>query len=210
MQRIVIRFVLAAILLTTFQILDGRAGSAQSQIAVGGSTAESRIVRLATVRTVVDAGLLQELLDDFQKQSGYSVQVYVGKDVYEQAKAGKADIVFSHFRHAGLSSFVLDGFGLWPESVLTNVTAFLAPADDPAGVRNVSDPVEIFRRIAFAKSPFVVNGDANTRYLIDTLWNGAGRPDKTGWYIDLARRMEMRRNRRQTDARIRSGESRLL
>lgn len=185
MRPLVLVLSLVAALSAALSASKGSAHSAEPDSAGGRSSPQSRTIRLAAVRTVFDGGLFTKLIDDFQKKTGYSVQVYVGRDPYEQAKTGRADVVFSHFRHAGVGAFVSDGFGLWPVPVAANVTAFLVPPGDPARVRNLSDPPEIFRKIAHAKSPFVINGDPNTRYLIDTLWHAAGRPDKDQWYMDL-------------------------
>jgi len=147
-------------------------------------TATSKIVRLFAVRTEFDSGLLDQLLADFQAKTGFQVQRTTGKDTYEQARAGKVDVMLSHYRHDGLGAFVAQGYGLWPEPVMANKTAFLAPPGDPAHIKGLTDGIEMFRRIAAAKAPFLVNGDPNTRYLLATLWNAAGQPDKQGWYID--------------------------
>ena len=144
----------------------------------------SKIVRLFAVRTEFDSGLLDGLLADFQAKTGFQVRHITGKDTYEQARAGNVDVMLSHYRHDGLGAFVSQGYGLWPEPVMANISAFLAPPGDPAHIKGLTDGIEMFRRIAAAKAPFVVNGDANTRYLLATLWNAAGRPDKQGWYID--------------------------
>jgi tungstate transport system substrate-binding protein len=146
----------------------------------------SKIVHLFAVRTEFDSGLLDGLLSDFQAKTGYQVERSSGKDTYEVlAKAGKVDVILSHYRHDGLGAFVTQGYGLWPEPVMANVTAFLAPPGDPAHIKGLTDGIEMFRRIAAAKVPFIVNGDANSRYLLETLWNAAGRPDRQGWYKDF-------------------------
>jgi tungstate transport system substrate-binding protein len=163
-------------------------GGTSAQPASVGSPkpAASKIVRLFAVRTEFDSGLLDGLLADFQAKTGFQIERSTGKDTYEElAKAGKVDVILSHYRHGGLGAFVTQGYGLWPEPVMANVTAFLAPPGDPAHIKGLTDGIEMFRRIAAAKAPFVVNGDPNSRYLLETLWNAAGSPDKRGWYMDL-------------------------
>ena len=144
----------------------------------------SKIVRLFAVKTGFDSGFLDPLIADFQAKSGYKVRAVIGQDAYKAAMKGDIDVVLSHYRHDGLGAFVMHGYGLWPEVVMANVTAFLAPSDDPAHIKGLTDGIEIFRRIAAAKAPFIVNGDPNSRYLLATLWNAAGQPDRQGWYID--------------------------
>lgn len=144
-------------------------------------------IRLATVRTPRDGGLLDELIATFESRTSYRVEVNVGKLVYEDAKAGKADVILSHFGHAhlGVEPFVQEGYGLWPEAVLSSRDGFIIPEGDPAKVAGLTDPVEIFRRIAESRSPFIMNKDASHNYAVETLWHAAGSPDRDGWYLDL-------------------------
>lgn len=147
----------------------------------------SRPVRLATVRNVQDAGLLAVLIRNFQRESGCGVDVYIGKQVYEQVRMGKADIVLSHFGHEGsygLKQCVDAGVCEWPMPVLFSADAILIPLEDPAHVRGVEDPVEAFRRISKTRSTFVVNGEPGFEYVTTVLWNAAGRPNRAGWYVE--------------------------
>jgi tungstate transport system substrate-binding protein len=161
-----------------------------SQEVPSDATGSSPIVRLATVTTIKDGGLLEELLSDFEQQFGYQVETYTGNDIYNQARAGKADLVFSHLGHRDTQSFMADGLGQWPRMVLFNQIALIVPASDRANIRGMSDPVEAFRRIAETEAPFVVHDSDGLTYLVDTLWNAAGRPDKGDWYIDVGLRQE--------------------
>ena len=54
----------------------------------------------------------------------------------DDAKAGKADVILSHFGHAhlGVEPFVQEGYGLWPEAVLSSRDGFIIPEGDPAKV----------------------------------------------------------------------------
>jgi tungstate transport system substrate-binding protein len=145
-------------------------------------TGAATTIRLATVTTIQDGGLLTPLLAGFTAQTGLTVQVHVGEDVYVQARHGEADLVFSHFGHKDAQAFLADGLGLWPRTVLFNSIALIAPTSDPAHVVPLTDPLEAFNRIAAARAPFIVNAIPELVYLADILWNATGRPDKTGWY----------------------------
>ena len=141
-------------------------------------------VRLALVN--VPDELLKPLLPEFQKQTGLSAEiVYTGNDPYAVAREGKADLVISHYGHEGVEPFVTGGFGLWPHPVFANQMVLLGPKADPAHVRNLTDAVEAFRRIAATKSIFLSNAGAGARYLEDILWTGAGVREKGSWYLDL-------------------------
>jgi tungstate transport system substrate-binding protein len=142
-------------------------------------------VRLLTVGAALTGGMLADLVADFEEESGYRVTVSAaGEDIFDQARAGEADLVMAHLGFTELQDFVSEGRGRWPATVLANTVAFIIPPSDPAGVREVDDPVEAFRLIADHRSPFIVNDLGETRYT-DTLWNATGRPDKQDWFLDL-------------------------
>jgi tungstate transport system substrate-binding protein len=150
--------------------------------------AQSNVVRLAVVNTPEDSGLLRDILPDFERQSGIRVEVYSGEDVFDRARNGQADMVISHYGHPGLEPFMSDGLGLWPRFVFGNQNAIVGPSSDPARVRDLTDAVEGFRRIAQSGSPFVSNNSGIPKYTEDLLWEAAGRPSKQGWYVDLGLR----------------------
>ncbi|MEV1248751.1 substrate-binding domain-containing protein [Nonomuraea sp. NPDC050022] len=165
-------------------------GSRPAMAVSTSTTTRTGVIRLASVRTVQDGGLLPRLLDAFEGQSGQQVQVHTGEDVYAKARAGQADVVLSHFGHKDAQAFITDGLGQWPRMVLFNSIALIVPAGDPAHVAQLADPVKAFRRIAHARAPFIVNGIPELVYLTDNLWQAAGRPDKTGWYRDTGLQQE--------------------
>jgi tungstate transport system substrate-binding protein len=134
--------------------------------------------------------LLQQLLTDFEKQTGNKVVVDSRQDVFEVARAGKADLVLAHYGHGGTEAFCTEGLGLWPRPVLANQAALIGPVSDPARIGGLHDAAEAFRRIAKAKAPFIVNNSPTQKYLADVLWQAAGKPDRAGWYRDTGLRNE--------------------
>src|SRR5216684_4282537 len=130
-------------------------------------------VRLAMVNVPDD--VVRPLLPDFQKQSGRAAEiVYTGNDPFAVAREGKADLVISHYGHAGVQPFITAGLGLWPHPVFANAYALVGPPSDPAHVRGLTDAVEALRRIAQTKSPFVVDDLAGAKYIEQILWTNAG------------------------------------
>jgi tungstate transport system substrate-binding protein len=130
--------------------------------------------------------IVRPLLPDFQKQTGLRADiVYTGNDPFAVAREGKADLVISHYGHEGVEPFVTAGLGLWPHPVFANQMVLLGPPADPAHVRGLTDAAEAFRRIAAAKSRFLVNNTAGARYLEDILWASADVREKGDWYLDL-------------------------
>ncbi len=144
--------------------------------------AEGKVIRLAVVNTPHFSGLIDYLLEEFRKSSGYEVAVYSGSDVYDKARAGGADIVISHYGKAEVERFVLDGYGAWPRTVFSNQLVIAGPKADPAGIRGMTNATEAFAKIAKARAPWVANELPGITYVTNILWDAAGKPDKTGWY----------------------------
>src|SRR5258708_769920 len=168
-----------------FLRLFGGGATLLGSAAHGSAQVTTGTVRLASVVTPKEGGLYDDLLPDFEKQTGYHVELTTGnEDVYGPARAGQADIVISHYGHQEVESFVSDGFGLWPRTVFFNQLALLGPPDDPARIRGVSNLLEAYRRIALSRTPYIVNDIEGLKYLGQILWNAAGRPDRSGWYFD--------------------------
>jgi tungstate transport system substrate-binding protein len=157
-------------------------GPASAQVAAARQA--TALVRVASVPTAVEGNLLPLLLAEFEKESGRKVQLTSDNDVYGLARRGSVDVAISHYGHKNAEAFVMDGYGEWPRTLFSNQMALLGPPSDPAKVRDLLDAVEAFKRIAATRSPFVVNHIDGVRYLVEVLWNAAGRPDRSGWLID--------------------------
>jgi tungstate transport system substrate-binding protein len=148
--------------------------------------AQQNVVRLSVTPTPLQSGLLDELLPEFEKQTGYTVQVRPGLlDIFEIARQGQADIVISHYGFEEVEAFVQAGFGFWPRAVFSNQSALIGPPGDPALIRGLSSATEAFERIARSQSLFVTNDLVLLNALVEVLWEGAGRPDRSGWFLDL-------------------------
>jgi len=148
--------------------------------------AQGELVRLEVVPTVEQSAVLADVLRDFEKESGYRVQLHSGgTGLFDRARRGLADLVISHYGYFDVERFVLEGYGFWPRAVLFNQSAILGPPSDPAQIRGTTDAFEAFRRIAKARAPFITNDLDTLTYLVDLLWEGAGRPDRTDWFFDL-------------------------
>ena len=165
----------------TTQGTDGEAGTSPADKTTIPTTS---LVRLSSVVTPQDGGLYDDLLPDFERQTGYRVELTIGEDVYGPARDGQADVILSHCGHRDAQAFVQEAFGQWPQSVFFNQHALLSPPRDPARVQNSTDLVEAFYHIANTRSPFIVNDNEVIKYLTEILWNAAGSPEKEGWYSD--------------------------
>ena len=149
-----------------------------------GEAADAAVVRLAVVNTPQFSGLLDSLLPGFEQETGITVDVYSGKDVFRQARAGKADLVISHYGKQGVERFVKEGYGAWPKVVFSNQAVLIGHNSDPAGVRGMTSLAEALERIADADAPFIHNDIPGIDYLTEIALESAGQPDRAGWFMD--------------------------
>ncbi|PYP94798.1 MAG: tungsten ABC transporter substrate-binding protein [Gemmatimonadetes bacterium] len=147
--------------------------------------AQSSAVILATTTSTRDAGLLDSILPDFERASGYTVRVIaVGSgQALAMGKRGDADVVLSHAPEAE-RVLVDSGYYVRRRIVMHNEFLIVGPAADPAGLRGMSDPVAAMRRISEGHGPFVSRGDQSGTHLREQLlWKRAGfsTPPRNGW-----------------------------
>ena len=174
----------AAAMSATLAACSQGTGSETEASSATGTTTSTSLVRLSSVVTPQDGGLYDDLLPDFERQTGYQIELTTEQDVYGPAREGQADVVLSHYGHKDAQAFVQDGFGQWPQPVFFNQLALLGPPSDPAQVEDLTDLVEAFSRIANTQSPLIINDIEGVKYLTEILWNAAGTPEKEGWYSD--------------------------
>ncbi len=161
-----------------------RAADSGSSGKVQGPGAAPGLIRIASVSTAVEGGLLPSLIESYKSTTGINIILTKDDDLYDPAKEGKFDLLISHFGHRDAEDFVMGGFGLWPRTVFSNQLCLFGPPSDPAKVRGQHDLVKAFRRIAKAGAPYVINETKGIRYLTEILWNAAGRPPRGPWLID--------------------------
>lgn len=133
-------------------------------------------VRLATTTSTDNSGLLAYLLPEFEKDSGYEVQVIAtgtGKAL-RHGRNGDVDLVMTH-APAAEAKFVEDGFGRLPRQLMANDFILLGPATDPAGVQNAASVTAAMQAIRDANAPFVSRGDESGTHIKElALWRAAG------------------------------------
>jgi tungstate transport system substrate-binding protein len=149
-----------------------------------GEAADADVVRLAVVNTPRFSGLLDSLLPGFERQTGTRVEIYSGNDVYSQARAGKADLVISHYGKQGVERFVTEGYGAWPKIVFSNQAVLIGHRSDPAGVRGMTSLAAALESIADAGAPFIHNAIPGIEYLTEVALESAGQPGRAGWFMD--------------------------
>ncbi len=140
---------------------------------------------LATTTSTQDSGLLDVLIPDFEKKTGYKVKttaVGTGAALALGAK-GDADVVLVHAPSAELD-YMKNGNGDRRLLIMHNDFVVIGPASDPAKIKGLK-VVDAFTAIAAAKATFISRGDnSGTDILEKALWKQARIvPDKT-WYVE--------------------------
>jgi tungstate transport system substrate-binding protein len=142
--------------------------------------AAERSLLLASTTSTENSGLFAHLLPLFEAVSGIKTRVIaVGTgQALRLARSGDADILLVHDAEAE-KAFVAKGYGSERRAIMYNDFVLLGPADDPAGVRGMSDIRAALRAIATRQSLFVSRGDdSGTHRAERRQWKSAG--------IDLA------------------------
>lgn len=145
---------------------------------------DATTIRLATVPTPRDSGLLASLLPAFEREMGVTVKVYAGEDACDRARLGEADLVIAHYGHKSMEQLVMEGTGRWPCHVFANQLALIGPSEDPTGIRGLADATAALRRIADARAPFIMNAIPGVKYLTQIIAAAAAVNLDGTWVVD--------------------------
>jgi len=139
---------------------------------------------LATTTSTYDSGLLDAILPDFEQKTGIKVDVVaVGTgQALKLGQAKDADVLLVHARSRE-EQFVADGYAPYRKDVMYNDFVIVGPADDPAGVKGMTDAAEAFKKIAESQSTFVSRGDNSGTHMKEmAIWEAAGIEPAGDWY----------------------------
>jgi tungstate transport system substrate-binding protein len=144
-----------------------------------------KTVILATTTSTQDSGLLDVLVPEFEKQSGYVMKpISVGSgQAMAMGRKGEADVLLVH-SPADEAKFMEEGFGIDRRLVMHNDFIVVGPSSDPAKVRGAASAKEALKRIAEAGALFLSRGDnSGTHAKEKGLWKAAGlNPEGQRWY----------------------------
>ena len=152
----------------------------------GGSPARPEIL-LATTTSTQDSGLLDALIPDFEKRTGYRVKttaVGTGAALAIGAR-GDADVVLVHAPSAEKPFMEADN-GSRRLLVMHNDFVLVGPPNDPAGVRGIK-VLDALRTVARAGATFVSRGDESGTHILErALWKQAAVQPGGDWYVEAA------------------------
>jgi tungstate transport system substrate-binding protein len=155
------------------------------------STGETQRLVLATTTSTADSGLLDAILPDFESKFNTDVEVIaVGTgQALATGEAGDCDVVLVHARSRE-DAFVDAGHGVNRTDVMYNDFIIIGPADNPAGITEMTDAAAAFAQIAEAQAPFVSRGDdSGTHTKEKAIWSAAGIEPSGDWYISAGQGM---------------------
>jgi len=150
-----------------------------------GANQPAADVILATTTSFQDSGLLDVLVEDFERRSGYRVKTTaVGTgQALSIGERGDADVLVVHSPDAELE-FMRSGAGDRRLLVMHNDFVLVGPPEDPARILG-RRTLEAFRAIADAKATFISRGDrSGTDMLERELWSQTGIRPSRPWYLE--------------------------
>lgn len=143
------------------------------------------VIILASTTSTGDSGLMDVLIPDFQKKTGYTVKpIYVGSGAaMAMGERGDADVLLVH-APASEVAFMNAGHGVDRKLVMHNDFIIVGPANDTAGIKGMPSALEALKKIATAKAIFISRGDnSGTDQLEKSLWQKASiTPKGQSWY----------------------------
>ena len=149
-------------------------------------------VILATTTSTQDTGLLDVLVPEFEKETGYNVKVIaVGTgQALAMGERGDADVMLVH-APSSEKKVVDEGVGLDRRLVMHNDFVLLGPSSDPAGVKSTTKATDALTKIFNAGSSFISRGDdSGTDKLEKALWKKANLdPKGKSWYEETGQGM---------------------
>jgi tungstate transport system substrate-binding protein len=161
------------------------------EVADKAPTPENPKIKLATTTSTQDSGLLDVILPEFEKETGYEVDVIaVGTGAaIDLGEKGDVDVLLVHSR-AAEDEFVAAGYGVNRKDVMYNDFLIIGPEDDPAAIKGEKDVLAAMKKIADAKAVFVSRGDDSGTHKKEVkIWKTAELTPEGDWYKSVGKGM---------------------
>jgi tungstate transport system substrate-binding protein len=143
------------------------------------------LVLMASTIGPVDAGIVQVLEDQFEKETGIRAR-HVGAGTgaaLKIAQQGSVDLAMVHAKSLE-EKFVKDGYGTERIPFMYNDFVILGPTEDPAGIKGMKSATEALKKIAEKGVPFISRGDKSGTHVAEMeLWDKAGIKPSGAWYV---------------------------
>jgi tungstate transport system substrate-binding protein len=125
-------------------------------------------IRCAVIGGMFFTGFWTALADRYEKQTGIHVEMVVTgpkNDLIKIFKQGNVDLITMHSSDA-MVNLTANGYTLDPQPWMRNDLIIVGPPDDPAGIKGMTDAAEALKKIATAKSPFVVHSSLGAQEVL--------------------------------------------
>jgi tungstate transport system substrate-binding protein len=143
------------------------------------------VIRVAVIGGMVMTGLWQQLSEQFQRDTGYSIELVVTgpKEVIGPAfRQGRIDLLTMHSSDEA-TALVAEGLALNLRPWTWNEHVIVGPADDPAGIRGLKSGAEALRKIVHSRSNFIDAQGGGKRLIAEKLWTQAGLRPRGEWLL---------------------------
>lgn len=150
---------------------------------------EKKEIILATTTSTKDSGLLDFILPDFEKTTGYKVNVVsVGSgEAMKMGENGEADVLLVH-SPAAEKEFVANGHADKDgrKDVMYNDFVLIGPKNDPAKIKdkNNNNAIAAFQQLNDTKSTFISRSDDSGTHKKElSVWKKANLTPQGDWYV---------------------------
>lgn len=151
----------------------------------------NKTIILATTTSVQDTGLLDVLVEAFQKKSGYTVKAIAAGtgQALQLGRLGEADILWVHSPDDE-KQFVEEGFGVNRATFMHNDFVLLGPENDPAKAKGREKIIDAFKKINQGKVLFISRGDKSGTHKKELkIWKEAGITPEKEKYLETGQGM---------------------
>ncbi|MDB6140112.1 MAG: tungstate transporter permease [Verrucomicrobiaceae bacterium] len=146
---------------------------------------EKAPVKVAVIGGMTLGGMWPELAEKFSHDTGWPVElVTTGPKAMlsEAMKGGTVDLLTMHASDEA-TELVANGICTDMQPWARNEHCIMGPADDPAGIRGMSDGAAALKKIAMSKSSFVDFMGPGSREVSHRLWKAAEVEPKGDWVL---------------------------
>lgn len=157
----------------------------------GETESDDGSIMLATTTSTYDSGLLDYLNPVFTEQFGIKVFIIAQGTgaALESGSRGDADLILVHDRESELI-FVNDGIFIDRYDLMYNDFIIVGPADDPAGISDLENVIEVLNRVADKEQLFISRGDdSGTNRREKKLWELSNVNTEQTWYLSIGQGM---------------------
>ncbi len=148
-------------------------------------------LRLATTTSTCDTKLLDVLNKKFEEVNNVKILTTcegTGKAI-ATGELGAADVVMVHAVPSELKA-VANGSFINRSYMMYNYFVIIGPDTDPAGIRNASNAIDAFRKIATIQAQFISRGDdSGTHQMEKSIWKAANVTPAGTWYQSVGKGM---------------------